>query len=139
MEAADCGSCFCEMLCNLHRAVESLAVDGLVHEAPSFRFMRREGHSHEDVHERSRGSDGSRQPLRAAGAGKESNHRFRRSDLVVAILGDAKVAGEREFESAGQAGAGNGGDDRFRHALAQSHGLVEEPAVVGSVVGPLAA
>jgi hypothetical protein len=45
------------------------------------------------VHERSRGSDGSWQPLRAAGAGKESNHRFGQTDLVVAILGDAKVAG----------------------------------------------
>src|SRR5262249_3266197 len=89
-------------------------------------------------HERGCRSDGAWQPLRAAGAGKESKVRLRQSDQVVAILGDTKIAGERELESAGQACAGNGSDYRFGHALAQRHSLVEESSIVGRVLGPLA-
>src|SRR5216683_5021059 len=74
----------------------------------------------------------------AAGAGKETKLRLRQSDQVVAILSDTEIAGERELECAGQGRAGNGGDDRLRHALAQRHGLVEESPIVGRVVGPLA-
>jgi len=90
------------------------------------------------VHERSGRSDGAWQPLRAAGAGKESKVRLRQSDQVVTILSDAKIAGERELESTGQGRTGNGGDDWFRHALAKRHGLVEEPPIVGRVLGQLA-
>src|SRR5262249_18040778 len=78
------------------------------------------------------------QPLRAAGAGKESKVRLRQADQVVTILSDTQIARERELESTGQACARNGGDDWFCHALAQCHGLVEESAVVGGVLGPLA-
>jgi hypothetical protein len=51
--------------------------------------------------------------LRAAGAGNESKVRLQKSDQVVAILGDTKIAGERELEPTGQGCAGDGGDDRF--------------------------
>src|SRR5258706_10077913 len=127
-----------QTLCNLHRAIESLAADGLVHQPLPFGFTWSEGITHEDVHERGWRSDRAWQPLRAAGAGKESKMRLRQADQVVAILSDANIAGERELESTGQACAGNGGDYWFRHALAQRHGLVEESAVVGRVLGPLA-
>src|SRR5262249_13420520 len=89
------------------------------------------------MHERGWRSDGAGQPLRAAGAGKESKVRLWQSDQVVTILSDTKIAGERELESTSQGCAGNGGDYRFWHALAQRHGLVEESPIVGRVLGPL--
>src|SRR6266481_9685675 len=122
---------------NLHCAIESLAADGFVYQPLPFGFTWRDGHAHEDVHERGWHSDGAWQPLRAAGAGKKSKVRLRQSDQVVAILGDTKIAGERELESTGQGCAGDGGDDRFWHALAQRDRLVQEPPVVGRVLGPL--
>src|SRR6267142_1274396 len=80
-----------------------------------------------------------RQPLRAASAGNESKVRLQESDQVVSILSDTKIAGERKLESTGQGCAGNGGDYRFWHALAQRDRLVQEPPIVGRVLGPLAA
>jgi hypothetical protein len=74
----------------------------------------------------------------ATGAGKESKVRLRQSDQVVAILSDAKIAGERKLKSPGQGCAGNGGDHWLWHALAQRHGLVEESSIVGGVLGPFA-
>jgi hypothetical protein len=68
---------FCEVTCNFHGAIESLAVDGLVYQAFAFSITRREGRAHEDVHERGGRSDGSRQPLSADGAGKKSEGRLR--------------------------------------------------------------
>src|SRR2546425_684767 len=103
-----------------------------------FGFTWAERLSHENVHERGWRSDGAWQPLRAAGAGEQAEVRLRQSDQVVAILGNTKIAGERELECTGQGCAGDGRDDRFGHGLAQSHGPVEEPPVVGRVVGPLA-
>ncbi len=76
--------------------------------------------------------------MRAAGAGKQAKLCLRQSNQVVALLGDAQIAGERELECAGEGRAGDGRDDRFGHAFAQRHGLVEESTVVGSVLGPLA-
>src|SRR5258708_31586144 len=90
------------------------------------------------MHERGWRSNGARQPLSAAGAGKETKLRLRQSDQVVAILSDAEIAGESKLECAGQGCAGNGCDDRLWHALAQRHGLVEEPPMVGRILGPLA-
>jgi len=95
------------------RAIESLAAHGFVHQALPFRFTWSEGNTQEDVHERGWRSDGAWQPLRAAGAGKESKVRLRPSDQVVTILSDTKIAGERELESTGHACAGNGGDYWF--------------------------
>jgi len=95
--------------------------------------------AHEDVHEGGRRSDDARQPLRAAGAGNETKLRLGESDQVVPIFGDTKIARERELEGAGQGRAGNGGDYRFWHALAQRHGLVEESAIVGGILWPLTA
>src|ERR1700730_2071271 len=93
---------------NLHRAVESLAADGFVHQPLPFGFTWSEGKTHEDVHERGWRSDRAQQPLRAAGAGKKSKVRLRQSDQVVTILSDTQIAGERELESTGQARAGYG-------------------------------
>src|SRR5258706_4165240 len=124
--------------CNLHRAIESLATDGFVHQSLPFGFTWSEGIAHEDVHERGWRSDGAWQPLRAAGPGNESKVRLQKSDQVVAILSDTKIAGERELESTGQGCAGNGGDYRFWHALAQRDRLVQESPVVGRVLRPLA-
>src|SRR6266853_1786151 len=76
--------------------------------------------------------------LRAAGTGKETKVCLRQPDQVVAILSDTKIAGERELESTGQGRTGNGGDYRFWHALAQRDRLVQEPPIVGRVLGPLA-
>src|SRR6202040_1919304 len=127
-----------QALCNLHCAIESLAADGFVHQSLPFGFTWSQGIAHEDVHERGWRSDGTWQPLRAASAGNESKVRLQESDQVVSILGDAKIAGERELESTGQGCAGNGGDYRFWHALAQRDRLVQEPPIVGRVLGPLA-
>src|SRR5713101_5610079 len=77
--------------------------------------------------------------MSAAGPGDESQVGLRQSDQVVAILGDAEIAGKRELECAGQTCSGNGGDYWFWHALAERHGLVEKSCVVSRVVGPLAA
>src|SRR5260221_12892524 len=78
------------------------------------------------------------QHLRADGAGNKSKVRHRKTDQIVTILSDTKIAGERQLECTGQGCAGDGGDDRFWHALAQRHGLVEESAIVRGVLGPLA-
>ena len=123
---------------NLHCAIESLAADGFVHQAFPFGFTWSEGITHEDVNERRWRSDRTWQPLRAAGAGKESKVRLRQSDQVVAILGDTKIAGERELECTAQGCAGDGRDDRLGHGLAQRHGLIEESPVVARIVRPLA-
>src|SRR5258708_14021843 len=72
------------------------------------------------------------------GAGKETKLCLRQSDQVVAILSDTKIAGERELESTGQGCAGNGGDYRFWHALAQRDRLVQESPILGRPPGPLA-
>src|SRR5216684_5194322 len=50
----------------------------------------------EDVHERGSRSDGAWQPLRAAGAGKETKVCLRQPDQVVSILSNTKIARERE-------------------------------------------
>src|SRR5260221_11201907 len=100
--------------------------------------MRIQWLTHEDVHERSPRSDGAWQPLRAAGAGNESKVRLRKSDQIVTILSDTKIAGERQLECTGQGSAGDGADDRFWQSLAHGHGLVEESAIVRGVLGPLA-
>src|SRR5260370_1814004 len=99
-----------QALCNLHCAIESLAADRFVHQSLPFGFTWSEGITHEDVHERGWHSDGAWQPLRAAGAGKESKVRLRQSDQVVTILSDTKIAGERKLESTVQSCACNGGD-----------------------------
>ena len=70
--------------------------------------------------------------------GTKSKVRLRKSDQVVAILGDTKVAGERKLKSTGEGCAGNGGDNRLWHALAHRHRLVEKSTIVGRVLGPLA-
>src|SRR6266850_2771569 len=111
---------------NFHRAIESLAADSFVYQPLPFGFTRRDGHAHEDVHERGWHADGAWQPLRAAGTGEKAKVRLREADLVVPLLGDADIAGERQFECAGQARARNGGDDRFGHALAHRNGPVNE-------------
>src|SRR5258705_6889975 len=123
---------------NLHCAIESLAADRFVHQPHPFGFTRIQWLTHEDVHERAWSSDGTWQPLRAASAGNESKVRLQKSDQVVSILSDTEIAGERELESTGQGCAGNGGDYRFWHALAQRDRLVQEPPIVGRVLGPLA-
>src|SRR5690349_12992747 len=118
---------------NLHRAIESWAADGFVYQPSPFGFTGRHGHAHEDVHQRGWRSDGARQPLRAARTRAESKVGLREANLVVAILGDAQIAGERQFECAGQARARNSGNDWFGHALAHRDGPVDE-----SRLGPLA-
>src|SRR6266850_4281492 len=118
---------------NFHRAIESLAADSFVYQPLPFGFTRRDGHAHEDVHERGWHADGAWQPLRAAGTGEKAKVRLREADLVVPLLGDADIAGERQFECTGQARARNGGNDRFGHALAHRDGPVNE-----SRLGPLA-
>src|SRR5258707_11121191 len=86
----------------------------------------RDGHAHQDVHERGWRADRACQSLRAPGAGDQSKVGLGKADLVVAVLGDAKIAGERQFECTGQARARNGGDDWFGHALAHRNGPVNE-------------
>src|SRR5258708_39987964 len=49
------------------------------------------------------------------------------------------VTGQSKFKSAGKSGAGNGGNNRFPHRLADRHGLIEKSAMVACVVRPLAA
>src|SRR5438128_9951978 len=124
---------------NLHCAIESLAADRFVHQPLPFGFTRIQWLTHENVHERGWHSDGARQPLRAAGAGKETKLCLRQSDQVFAVLSDTKLASERELESAGQSRAGDGGDHWFWHALAQRDALVEQSHVVGRAPGPRAA
>src|SRR5258705_6625083 len=102
-----------QALRNLHGTIESLAADGFVHQPLPFGFTWSEGSTQEDVHERRWHPDGAWQPLRAAGAGKESKVRLRQSDQVVTVLSDTRIAGERELESTGQACAGNGRDYWF--------------------------
>src|SRR5882762_3275539 len=125
--------------CDLHRAIEGLAADGFVHQALAFGFTRTQCLTHENVHERGWRSDGARQPLSAASAGKETKLCLRQSDQVFAVFSDTKVARQGKLESASQGRAGNSGDYWFWHALAQSHGLVEESPIVGRVLWPLAA
>src|SRR5260370_17901163 len=124
---------------DLHRAIESLAADCFVHQALPFGFTRIECFSHEYVHQSSRHSNGARQPLGPTGTGKETNLCLRKSDQVFAVFSDTKVARQCKLESASQGRAGNSGDYWFWHALAQSHGLVEESPIVGRIFGPLAA
>ena len=57
--------------------------------------------THEDVNERGWRSDDARQPLRAAGAGKETKLCLGKPDQVVTILSDTKIARERELEGTG--------------------------------------
>src|SRR6266403_208649 len=123
---------------NLHCAIESLAADRFVHQPLLFGFTRIQWLTHEDVHECSWCSDGARQPGRAAGTGKETKVCLRQTDQVVAILGNTKIARERELEGTGQGCAGDGRNYRLWHALAQRHGFIEESTVVGGVLGPLA-
>src|SRR5258706_3793706 len=111
---------------NLHRAIESVAGHGFVYQPSPFGFTWRDGHAHEDVHERGWHADGARQPLRAARTRAESKVRLWEANLVVAVLGDAQIAGERQFECAGQARARNGSDDWLGHALAHRDGPVNE-------------
>src|SRR6202521_5020394 len=118
---------------NLYRAIEILAADGFVYQPPPFGFTWRDGHAHEDVHERGWHADGAWQPLRAAGTGEKSKVRLREANVVVAVLGDAHIAGKGQFECTGQARARNGGNDWFGHALAHRDGAVNE-----SGLGPLA-
>src|SRR6202035_1956150 len=86
---------------NLHCAVESLAAARFVHQPLPFGFTRIQWLTHEDVHECSWCSDGARQPLRAASTGKETKVCLRQPDHVVAILGNTKIARERELEGTG--------------------------------------
>src|SRR5713101_2952921 len=104
---------------NLHCAIESLAADRFVHQPLLFGFTRIQWLTHKDVHECSWCSDGARQPLRAAGAGKETKLCLRQSDQVFTVLSDTKIANERELESAGQGRDGNSGDKWFRDDIAQ--------------------
>src|SRR6266849_8134210 len=78
--------------CDLYGAIEGFAADGFVHQALPFGFTRTECLTHENVHERGWHSDGARQPLSAARAGKETKLCLRQSDQVFAILSDAKIA-----------------------------------------------
>src|SRR2546428_8812690 len=78
--------------CDLHGAIEGLAADGFMHQALPFGFTRTECLTHENVHERGWHSDGARQPLSAARAGKETKLCLRQSDQVFAILSDTKIA-----------------------------------------------
>src|SRR6266852_541903 len=118
---------------NFHRAIESLAADGFVYQPLPFGLTWRDRHAHEDVHERGWHADGAWQPLRAAGTGDKAKVRLREANLVVAVLGDAHIARERQFECTGQARTRNGGNDWFGHALAHRNGPVNE-----SRLGPLA-
>src|SRR6266852_6482784 len=118
---------------NFHRAIESLAADGFVYQPLPFGLTWRDRHAHEDVHERGWHADGAWQPLRAAGTGDKAKVRLREANLVVAVLGDAHIARERQFECTGQARTRNGGNDWFGHALAHRDGPVDE-----SRLGPLA-
>jgi len=78
-----------------------------------FGFTRTERLAHKNVPKRSRHADGARKPLRSACAGQKTEFRFRQSDQIVAIFGDADVAGQSKFKSAGKSGAGNGRNNRF--------------------------
>src|SRR5258706_4855536 len=104
----------------LYRAIESLAADCFVHQALPFGFTRIECFSHENVHESGWHSDGAGQPLSATGAGKKTKLCLRQSDQVFAVFSNTKVASQSELESASQGRAGNSGDYRLLHALAQS-------------------
>src|SRR5229473_2038585 len=100
---------------NLHGAIERLAADGFVYQPFPFGFTWRDWHAH-----------GAWQPLRAAGTGDKAKVRLREANLVVAVLGDAHIARERQFECTGQARARNGGNDWFGHALAHRDRPIDE-------------
>src|SRR5580704_9735923 len=110
-----------------------------MHQPLPFGFARIERSSYENVHESGWHSDRARQPLSATGSGKETKLCLGQSDQILAVFSDTKVASQGKLEGASQGRAGNSGDYWFRHALTQSHGLVEESPIVGRVLGPLAA
>src|ERR1700692_4185855 len=130
---------FRQMLCNLHRAIDGFALDRFVDETPGFGLTRTERLPHENVPERGRHANGAGEPLCSAWGGQKTEFRFRQSDQIVAVFGDANVAGQSEFESAGKSGAGDRGNDRLRHRLADRHGLIKKPAMIGCAIRPLAA
>ena len=127
-----------EPFCDLHRTIDGLATDGFVNKTLLFGVTRIERPPHKDVHEGRRRSDRAGQPLCSTGSRQEAEFGLGQTDQIVAVLSDANVARKRELEGPGKSGPGNRGDDRLRHGLAQRHGLVEESAMVGCVVRPLA-
>lgn len=96
--------------------MDSLPLDSYVHQALAFGFTRRKSDAHENVHECGCRSNGAWQSLRAAGAGDQSEVHLRQSQQVVAVLSNAKIAGQRELESTGQGRAGYGGDGMLSHS-----------------------
>src|SRR5690349_25034798 len=81
------------------------------------------GHDHV---ERTLDADRAWQPLRAARAGQQPELHLRQRDLRIASC-DAKVASERELESAAHADASDGGNDRLRACLYNADRRVERP------------
>src|SRR6201981_799172 len=130
---------FRQMPGNLHRAIDGFTLDRFVDKTPGFGFTRTERLAPKDGPKRGRHADRARKPLRSTCAGQKTKFRFWQSDQIIAVFGDADVAGQSKFKSAGKSGAGNGGNNRFRHRLADRHGLIEKSAMVAGVVRPLAA
>src|ERR1700756_2473624 len=129
---------FRQMPGNLHRAIDGFTLDRFVDKTPGFSFTRTERLTHKDVPKRGRHADGPGKPLRSTCAGQKTKFRVWQSDQIIAVFGDADVAGQSKFKSAGKSGAGNGGNNRFRHRLADRHGLIEKSAMVACAVRPLA-
>src|SRR6202007_2889533 len=125
---------FRQMPGDLHRTINGFTLDRFVDKTPGFGLARTERLTHKDVPKRGRHPDGPGKPLRSACAGKKTKFRFWQSDQIIAVFSDADVAGQSKFKS-----AGNGGNNRFRHRLADRHGLIEKSAMVARVVRPLAA
>src|SRR5439155_25090630 len=64
------------------------------------------------------------QPLRASGARQQPKRHLREADPVLAVCRDAKVAGERDLETAAKAVPIDRRDDNLRRALELAHDLV---------------
>src|ERR1700739_2633617 len=124
---------------NLHRAIDGFTLDRFVDKTPGCGVARTERLTHKDVPKRGRHADSARKPLRSTCAGQKTKFRFWQSDQIIAVFGNADVAGQSKFKRAGKSGAGNGGNNRFRHRLADRHGLIEKSAMIASVIRPLAA
>ena len=121
-----------ELLGVLHDVFhEAVALEDVVDDAEFLRFFERERVARDHQLDRLALADQARQPLRAAGAGKNAEVHFRQADLARILARDANVGSHGDLQAAADAVAVDRRDHQLRRVLqAQQHFVGVQAEVV---------